>query len=51
MLAVVLVAAVLLSLQLLLPPIIGLANNGDFERVMGPVGLQCRTEDPAEKYF
>ena len=51
MLAVVLVAALLLSLQLLVPPVIGLANNGDFERVMGPVGFQYLTQDPAEKYF
>jgi hypothetical protein len=50
-LAVVLVAAALLSLQLLAPPVIGLANNGDFERVMGPVGFQYLTQERAEKYF
>jgi hypothetical protein len=43
--------AVLLSVQLLVPPVIGLANNGDFERVMGPVGFQYLTQDRAEKYF
>ena len=32
-------AAVILSVQLLVPPIVGLANNGDFEKVMAPVGL------------
>lgn len=49
--AAVAIAAALLSLQLLVPPVVGLANNGDFERVMGPVGFQYLTEDRAEKYF
>lgn len=44
-------AAVLLTLQLLVPPIIGLANEGDFERVMGYVGLNYRTEGYQEKYW
>ncbi|WP_018130771.1 glycan biosynthesis hexose transferase WsfD [Effusibacillus pohliae] len=37
--------------QLLLPPIIGLANNGDFERIMSWGGLQYTTDDPQQKYF
>jgi hypothetical protein len=49
--AAVAAAAILLSMQLLVPPIIGLANNADFEKVMGYVGLQYRTEVPAERYF
>lgn len=44
-------AGILLSLQLLAPPVIGFANNGDFERVMGPVGFQYLTQERAEKYF
>lgn len=51
MAAVVVAAAALLSVQLLKPPVIGLANNGDFERVMGPVGFRYLTQEPAEKYF
>ncbi|HEY7369502.1 MAG TPA: hypothetical protein VIA29_06410 [Thermoanaerobaculia bacterium] len=49
--AAVAAAAILLSLQLLVPPIVGLANNADFEKVMGYVGLQYRTDVPAERYF
>jgi hypothetical protein len=44
-------AAALYAIQLLLPPIVGLANNGDFERVLGPVGLRAAAEGRAEKYF
>ena len=44
-------AAVLLSLQLLVPPIVGLANEGDFERVMGYAGLFYPTDKFEEKYY
>lgn len=44
-------AAVLLSLQLLVPPVIGLANNGDFERVMGYAGFQYSTDKHEDKYW
>jgi hypothetical protein len=37
--ATVLVAAAILAAQLLVPPIVGLADNGDFDRVMRAVGL------------
>ncbi|MEX0881166.1 MAG: hypothetical protein WD451_15740 [Thermoanaerobaculia bacterium] len=37
--ATVAVAAALLAAQLLVPPILGLADNGDFGRVMAKVGL------------
>jgi hypothetical protein len=47
----VLAAAVILSAQLLVPPVVGLANNGDFEKVMGPAGLRYSTDRPDEKYF
>jgi hypothetical protein len=46
-----LVAASILAAQLLVPPVVGLANNGDFERVMGYAGFQYLTADAAEKYF
>ncbi|HTY43230.1 MAG TPA: hypothetical protein VMH79_15270 [Thermoanaerobaculia bacterium] len=49
--AAVAVAAALLAGQLLVPPIVGLANNGDFERVLGPVGLRAAATERSEKYF
>ncbi|MFY9551211.1 MAG: hypothetical protein WAU32_08685 [Thermoanaerobaculia bacterium] len=45
------VAAVILAVQLLIPPIVGLANNGDFEKVMGYAGLSYGAESLEEKYF
>ena len=44
-------AAAILAAQLLVPPVVGLANNGDFESVMGYVGFQYLTEVRSEKYF
>ncbi len=45
------VAALLLSLQLLVPPVVGLANEGDLERVMGYAGFFYTTDNWDEKYF
>lgn len=50
-LLVVLLMAIVLAVQLLVPPIVGLANNGDFERMMLWGGLKYRTDDFDEKYF
>lgn len=50
MAATVAVAAVLLSLQLLVPPIVGLGNNGDFDRVMGWVGLDYLSDSGKDNY-
>jgi hypothetical protein len=44
-------AAAILGLQLLASPVVGLADNGDYERVMGYAGFQHTTADPAERYF
>lgn len=44
-------ASGILAAQLLVPPVVGLANNGDFESVMGYVGFQYLTEVRSEKYF
>lgn len=44
-------AAAILSIQLLVPPVIGLADNGDYERVMGYAGFQHTTADPAARYY
>lgn len=48
---VVLVTLVILGCILLLRPIIGMANNGDFERMMTSAALQYATDDPDQKYF
>ena len=45
------VAAAILSIQLFVPPVVGLADNRDYERVMGYAGFQHTTEVPAERYF
>ncbi len=45
------VAAAVLSLQLFVPPIVGLADNRDYERVMGYAGFQHTTTDYAERHF
>ena len=39
------VAGILLACQLLIPPIVGLANNGDFERSMGWAGIDYLSSD------
>ena len=45
-----LVIAGLLFFQLLIPPIVGLADNGDYARVLQPVGLESTAEGYAERY-
>lgn len=50
--AVVLAAAgAALARQLFLRPIVGLADNGDYQRVMGYAGFQHTTDDPEARYF
>ena len=44
-------AATRIGVTLFVPPVIGLANNGDFERVMVPVGLGYLTDRFDERYF
>lgn len=48
---VFLLLTVVLVRQLLLPPLVGLADNGDFQRVMDPLGLQHRATEWSERYF
>lgn len=43
--------ALILVRQLLLPPIVGLADNGDFARVLEPLGLQHHATEWSERYF
>ncbi len=49
--AALLAVAVVLTLQLFVPPIVGLADNRDYERVMGYAGFQHTSSDSAERYF
>ena len=49
--ATVLAAGALLAATLFVPPIVGLADNGDFDRVLNPAGLEHESERDAERYF
>jgi hypothetical protein len=44
-------SAGILAAQLLVKPIVGLANNGDFERVMAYAGLRYTSDRYEDKYF
>jgi hypothetical protein len=46
-----LLMACAIGYQLLVPPIVGLANNGDYERMMGRLGLQFTSQAYEAKYF
>ena len=50
-LAAALVAAAIVSVQLFVPPVVGLPDNGDYQRVMGYAGFQHTTDSYAERYF
>ena len=43
--------AALLAWQLLIPPVVGLADTGDFERLWRWFGITAPTDDPAQRYF
>lgn len=47
----VLYVAVFLTCVLMLRPIIGVADNGDFQRIMSTTGLSYLTDDYEERYF
>ena len=47
----VLYVAVFLTCVLIITPIVGVADNGDFERIMSTTGLDYLTEDYEERYF
>jgi len=50
--AAVAAAAALVSLQLFVPPIVGLANNGDYGRMMDYAGVRYRPgTSPEQMYF
>jgi hypothetical protein len=44
-------AAGIVADQLFVSPIVGLADNGDFGKIMEPAGLAYTTEDPHERYW
>lgn len=46
-----LVVATLLGYQLLSPPLVGLADNGDFPKVMGRFAINYPSPSPDERYF
>lgn len=43
-------AGAIVAWQLLIPPIIGLADQGDFVRVLGPLGFSPQPKGPEHKY-
>jgi hypothetical protein len=47
----VVAALAVLALQLLVTPVSGLADNGDYQRVMGYAGFDHSTDVYAERYF
>jgi hypothetical protein len=44
------IAAAIIT-QLFIPPVIGVADNGDYHRVMGPMGLEPTVTEWADCYF
>jgi hypothetical protein len=49
--AAVFLAAIILFYILIIEPVIGVADNGDFYRMMKPAGLEYLSEEPYGKYF
>ncbi len=49
--ATVLAAGGILTATLLVPPLVGLADNGDFSRVLNPAGLAHPSANDEESYF
>jgi hypothetical protein len=45
------IAGVLLAVRLLVPPIVGLADNGDFSRILLPAGLAPVSANAGDRYF
>jgi hypothetical protein len=50
-LALLALAATALAFQLLVPPILGIADNGDFSRVAEPLGIFPPEDAGAAAYF
>ncbi len=46
-----LAAAGILVYQVLVPPVVGLADNGDFDRILGPMGFKYQAPDDGTRYF
>jgi len=43
-------AAAILIYQLVIPPVVGVFDSGDWGKIMGPVGLEHLSSDPAEMH-
>src|SRR5262245_13041601 len=50
MCTVLVLAAAIMGWQLFIPPIVGLADQGDFVRVLGPLGYAPNPKGPEHKY-
>jgi multidrug transporter EmrE-like cation transporter len=48
---VLIAAAGIVSVQLFVPPVVGVADNGDFGKIMAPAGLAYRTDSHAQRYW
>ncbi|MGN7380898.1 Uncharacterised protein [Chlamydia abortus] len=48
---VVVFTALILAYLLMVKPLVGMANNGDFERIMNSAGLAYMPVEQADKYF
>jgi hypothetical protein len=51
MIAVLSIAAAIIGWQLFVPPIIGLADQGDFVLLLGPLGYAPQPKGPEHKYW
>ena len=49
--AILLVAAGIIAYQIFVPPVIGLADTGDFERLFPQTGLEHISREYDQKYF
>ena len=43
--------AAAIIIQLFVPPIVGVADNGDYDRVLGPLGLEPTVTEWSDRYF
>jgi len=49
--AVLLAITATIAFQLFVPPIVGVADNGDYHRVMAPLGLEPTVTEWSDRYF
>ncbi|MGH9660862.1 MAG: hypothetical protein ACRD96_20100, partial [Bryobacteraceae bacterium] len=49
--AILFLFAAAVLVQVLIPPVVGMADNGDFPRIMGRFGITYTAEDHHDRYF